>query len=125
VANDTLDALALAPSPPQRSAPPGDERLRAAIDTTLAAFLRHECTTLESNDHALRPFAALASDSVLASWACSATRVETGKPRPGEISRTAEIVADTGAVAMVDAMIDNRVSAALGALALAATQPRS
>jgi geranylgeranyl diphosphate synthase type I len=65
VANDTLHALPLAP-PPQRSAQPGDGRLRAAIDTTLAAFLRHECTTLESTDHALRPFAALARDSVLA-----------------------------------------------------------
>ncbi|HEV7707894.1 MAG TPA: polyprenyl synthetase family protein, partial [Asanoa sp.] len=60
---------------------------------------------------------------------------------PGEIDRVAEIVADTGAVAMVDAMIENRVSAALaaldrapidsatraalGTLAVAATQRRS
>ncbi|MEV4623053.1 polyprenyl synthetase family protein [Asanoa sp. NPDC049573] len=57
--------MPLAP-PPQRSTYLGDGRLRAAIDTTLAAFLRDECTTLESTDHALRPFGALARDSVLA-----------------------------------------------------------
>jgi len=68
VANDTLAGQphdVLCP-PPQRSAPPADGRLRAAIDTTLADFLRHESAILESTDTALRPFAALARDSVLA-----------------------------------------------------------
>ena len=65
MANDTLARDVRCP-PPQRSALPGDGRLRAAIDTTLADFLRHESTILESTDTALRPFAALARDSVLA-----------------------------------------------------------
>ncbi len=65
MANDTLARDVRRP-PPQRSAPPDDGRLRAAIDTTLADFLRHESTILESTDTALRPFAALARDSVLA-----------------------------------------------------------
>ncbi|MDG4821893.1 polyprenyl synthetase family protein [Asanoa sp. WMMD1127] len=46
--------------------PPVDGRFRAAIDTTLTEFLRHECALLESTDAALRPFAAQAHDSVLA-----------------------------------------------------------
>nr|WP_239126889.1 polyprenyl synthetase family protein [Asanoa siamensis] len=52
--------------PPQRSTAPADGWLRAAIDTTLADFLQHECTSLASVDTALHPFAALARDSVLA-----------------------------------------------------------
>jgi geranylgeranyl diphosphate synthase type I len=64
VANDTLARDVRCP-PPQRSEPPGDG-FRAAIETTLADFLRHESTILESTDTALRPFAALARDSVLA-----------------------------------------------------------
>ncbi|MEV0717410.1 polyprenyl synthetase family protein [Asanoa sp. NPDC050611] len=68
MANDTLAADTtrdvLSP-PPQRSAPPAGGAFRAAIETTLADFLRHECTTLESLDTALRPFATLARDSVL------------------------------------------------------------
>ncbi|GAA1885478.1 polyprenyl synthetase family protein [Asanoa iriomotensis] len=66
MANDTLAGDTDLRPPPQRSAPPADGWLRAAIDTTLTEFLRHESTTLESTDTALRPFAALARDSVLA-----------------------------------------------------------
>ncbi|MEV4535379.1 polyprenyl synthetase family protein [Asanoa sp. NPDC049518] len=67
MANDTLAAdLRDRCPPPQRSTPPGDGWLRAAIDTALADFVRHESAVLESTDTALRPFAAVARDSVLA-----------------------------------------------------------
>ncbi|SNT44979.1 geranylgeranyl diphosphate synthase, type I [Asanoa hainanensis] len=68
MANDTLvERTRDVPCPPpQRSTPPNDGRLRAAVDTTLADFLRHESAILESTDAALRPLAALARDSVLA-----------------------------------------------------------
>jgi len=68
VANDTLvERTRDVPCPPpQRPASPVDGRFRAAVDTTLAEFLRHESAILESTDASLRPFAALARDSVLA-----------------------------------------------------------